>query len=144
MTGSLHLTGFCDSVYTRAVRLALAEAGAAYDCTEVDPFTPGCAAALTGLQPFGRVPVVRHGAFVLHETAAILGYVSDACAGQALMPRTPQARARVWQATGIIDSYGYLPLVRQVRSLRGERPAACRGTLCRQAFLRQLPVRLCR
>lgn len=114
MGDALHLTGYGPSVYTWAARLALAEAGAAHEFTDADPFTADGQAALAGLHPFGRVPVLEHGGFRLWETAAILDYVDAALAGGRLTPAEPMARARMRQVIGIVDAYGYWPLVRQV------------------------------
>lgn len=96
------LTGYGPSVYTRAVRIALAELGLGYDWQEADPF----AGPVPG-HPFGRVPVLEDDGFVIYETWAILTYL--AAPGD-----TARQRARAAQVAGIVDSYGYWPLVRQV------------------------------
>ena len=115
---SLKLIGYRYSVYTWAVRMALAEAAREADLQEVDPFD---AASLDGLRlrlhhPFGRVPVLWDRDFRLYETGAIVSYV---------LPAEPDARraARARQVAGIADSYAYLPLVRQVFSHGVFRPA---------------------
>ncbi|WP_127112442.1 glutathione S-transferase family protein [Shimia sediminis] len=112
----LRLTGFCHSVYTRSVRIALAEKGQAYAYEECNPFAATDADRLRADQPFGRVPVLRHGDFALYETAAILGYLEEVLGGVWLMPDTAPARARARQVIGMVDSYVYRPLVRQVFS----------------------------
>ncbi len=106
------LTGFRHSVYTRVARIALAEKGVDHEYEEHDPFAPGA----QGPHPFGRVPVLRHGDFTIYETAAITDYVDRAFDGPALMPVDAMAAARVGQVIGIVDAYGYWPLVRQVYS----------------------------
>ena len=116
MNGGLELTGYRHSVYTWAARLALTEAGAGFDFVNLDPFTAEGLAALTPLQPFGRVPVLEHGVFRIWETAAILDYVDAEFAAGRLTPDAPRARARMRQVIGIVDAYGYWPLVRQVFS----------------------------
>jgi len=63
-----------------------------------------------------------HDEFVLYETAAITRYVDETFPGAALQPTTATHRARVAQIIGIIDSYGYWPMVRQVFSHRVFRP----------------------
>lgn len=120
----LHLTGFSDSVYTRAVRMALAEKGLAYDFTDVNPFDEDGQTALAGQHPFTRVPVLQHYAFTLYETAAILGYLDDAFDGSRLCPKGAKVRARMRQVMGIVDAYVYWPLVRQVFGHAYYRPAA--------------------
>ena len=113
---ALHLTGYGPSVYTWSVRLALAETGAAYRFTDVDPFTDQGQTALAGLHPFGRVPVLDHGGFRIWETAAILDYVDATFGGGRMTPEAPAARARMRQVISIVDAYGYWPMVRQVCS----------------------------
>lgn len=112
------LTGFRHSVYTRVARIALAEKRVDHDYEEHDPFAPGA----RGSHPFGRVPVLRHGDFTIYETAAITDYIDRAFDGPALMPRDSTAAARVVQVIGIVDAYGYWPLVRQVYSHAVYRP----------------------
>jgi glutathione S-transferase len=63
---------------------------------------------------------------VLYETGAITRYVDRSFAGPALQPGAPHALARMDQLIGIIDSYGYWPMVRQVFSHRVFRTAAGR------------------
>jgi glutathione S-transferase len=116
------LHGFAPSVYTRVARLVLAEKRIPHDYVEVNPFDPGLDPGFLVLHPFARVPVLVHGAFVLHETAAIARYL-DSFPGPALTPSDPRAAARMVQVTGIVDAYGYWPLVRQVFAQRVFRPA---------------------
>ena len=120
---TLVLHGYRYSVYVRIVRLALAEKGVAYDRVEVNPFAPDVPAAYLALHPFGRVPTLVHDDFALYETGAITRYVDRAFAGPALQPRSPRAVGRMDQIIGVVDSYGYWPLVRQVFSHRVFRPA---------------------
>ena len=112
----LRLTGFSDSVYTRAVRLALHEKDLPYEFSEVNPFTEEGLSALDGHHPFGRVPVLQHYAFEVYETTAILGYLDDGFDAPRLTPKGAKAAARMRQVMGIVDSYVYWPLVRQVFS----------------------------
>ncbi len=119
----LHLTGFRDSVYTRSVRLALAEKGLDYVFEDVNPFDAASADQLRVQHPFGRVPVLRHGTFALYETAAILDYLDAVFGDVPLTPDDPQTRARMRQVLGIVDAYAYWPLVRQVYAHGYYRPA---------------------
>tara|TARA_R110002074_G_scaffold151721_2_gene305560 strand:- start:3583 stop:4227 length:645 start_codon:yes stop_codon:yes gene_type:complete len=116
MADRLTLIGFRYSVYTRIVRMALLELGLEAEYVEVDPFFAPPNPELSRYTPFGRVPVLRHGAFTLTETAAIVGYLCDLSAGRSLRPQTAQGSARMMQVIGIIDAYGYQPLVRDVFS----------------------------
>jgi len=115
---SLVLHGYRYSVYNRIARLALAEKGVTYDRVEVNPFAPDVPAAYLALHPFGRVPTLVHGGFALYETGAITRYIDRAFPGPALQPSDPKALARMDQVIGIVDSYGYWPMVRQVFSPR--------------------------
>jgi len=119
----LVLHGYRYSVYVRIVRLALAEKGVAYDRVEVNPFAPDVPAAYLALHPFGRVPTLVHDDFALYETGAITRYLDRTFAGPALQPDQPRALGRMDQIIGVVDSYGYWPLVRQVFSHRVFRPA---------------------
>ena len=119
----LVLHGYRYSVYLRIVRLALAEKGVAYERVEVNPFVPDVPSAYLALHPFGRVPTLVHDDFVLYETGAITRYLDRGFAGPVLQPRSPRALARMDQIIGVVDSYGYWPLVRQVFSHGVFRPA---------------------
>jgi glutathione S-transferase len=119
----LVLHGYRYSVYVRIARLALAEKGVAYDRVEVNPFAPDVPAAYLALHPFGRVPTLVHDDFALYETSAITRYLDRTFAGPALQPDQPRALGRMDQIIGVVDSYGYWPLVRQVFSHRVFRPA---------------------
>jgi glutathione S-transferase len=69
------------------------------------------------------VPTLVHDDFALYETGAITRYIDRAFAGPALQPSAPGAQGRMDQILGVVDSYGYWPLVRQVFSHRVFRPA---------------------
>lgn len=112
------LTGYHLSVYTRAVRMALAAKGVACRFEPCNPFDPADAGRLRKLHPFGRVPVLEHGGFRIYETQAILDYVDGALDGPTLGHVTPKHRARMRQVMCIVDNYLYVPLVRQVFSHR--------------------------
>ena len=100
------------SVYVRAARLALAEKGVAYRLVPVDVFAPGGPPAeYLERHPFGRIPAFEHRGFRLYETGAITRYVDEVFSGPALQPASPEARARVNQAIGVLDAYAYRTLV---------------------------------
>jgi len=115
---SLVLHGYRYSVYLRIVRLALAEKGVAYERVEVNPFAPDVPAAYLALHPFGRVPALVHDGFALYETGAISRYIDRGFPGPPLQPDGARALARMDQIIGVVDSYGYWPMVRQVFSQR--------------------------
>ncbi len=118
----LELTGYALSVYTRSLRIALAEKGVGYAYAECNPFDPADALSLMQAHPFGRVPVLRHGDFRLYETPAMLGYIDAAFDGPALVPETVRAMARMRQVMAVTDNYAYRPLVRQAFSHAVFRP----------------------
>jgi glutathione S-transferase len=129
---ALILHGFRYSVYVRIARIALAEKGLAYEHVEVDPFAPDMPIEYLDLHPFKRVPTLVDGDFVLYETEAITRYIDEAFPGPMLQPSEPRQRARMAQIISIIDSYGYVPMVRQVAGervfapLRGRQPDEAR------------------
>lgn len=115
MTGDadpVQLFGLLRSVYTRIARLALHEKGVPHGLQEVEIFGPGGVPA-EHLQrhPFGRIPVLQHGGFMLYETAAITRYVDEAFGGPPLQPALPAHRARMAQIIGLLDAYAYRPMV---------------------------------
>ena len=122
MTDPVHLHGYRYSVYNRIARLALLSKDVEHETIEVDPFAELPEAYLR-LHPFGRVPVLTHGAFELFETGAITRYVDRAFEGPSLQPRSAAALARMDQVISVIDSYAYWPMVRQVSSHAFFRPS---------------------
>jgi len=108
----IDLYGADYSVYVRSSRLALEEKGVAYTLNPVDVFAPeGPPESYLALQPFGKIPALRHGHFALFETQAILRYVDEAFEGPALQPETTKERARMNQFLAILDNYAYRTLV---------------------------------
>ena len=111
------------SVYVRIVRLALAEKGVDCDLVPVDVFAAdGVPAWYLELHPFGRIPAFEHDGLRLFETAAIARYVDEAFAGPPLQPADVRQRAVMAQIIGLLDSYGYRPMVRDVYVERVFRP----------------------
>lgn len=120
---ALTLIGYRFSIYTRIVRLVLAEKRLRATLVEVDPFRPPLPADFLALNPFGRVPVLQHGPFTIHETAVICRYLDEALPGPVLQPEDARDRARMAQVVAIADADGYGPMVRQVFAHRVFRPA---------------------
>lgn len=129
------LWGYRHSVYAWIARLALHEKGVAYTWSEVDPFADRVPADYLALHPFGRVPTLIDGDFVVYETSAITQYIDEAFEGPRLQPLAPAQRARIRQIVSVIDSYAYWPLVRQVFSHGVFRPRL--GQLCDHAEYRR-------
>lgn len=134
---SMVLHGFRYSVYVRIARIALAEKELTYENVEIDPFATDVPIEYLTLHPFKRVPVLVDSDFALYETEAITRYIDEAFPGPALQPSEPRQRARMAQIISIIDSYGYVPMVRQVA---GERVFALLGvgSLTKREFARVL------
>lgn len=110
--------GYRFSVYTRIVHMILRQKYVAYATVEVDPFSDPIAGELLQMHPFGRVPILSHGAFQIYETAAIGRYIDLAFDGPRLTPGDAKQVAAMTQVVSIIDNYGYWPMVRQVASQR--------------------------
>jgi glutathione S-transferase len=121
MADPVHLHGYRYSVYNRIARLALLSKNVEHETIEVNPFAELPEAYLI-LHPFGRVPVLTHGAFRLFETSAITRYVDRAFDGPPLQPERAAALARMDQVIAVIDAYAYRPMVRQVASHAFFRP----------------------
>jgi glutathione S-transferase len=112
MPPSVTLFGLARSVYTRVARLTLEEKAVPYRLEEVEIFGPGGAPANPlGRHPFGRIPALLHDTFSVYETHAICRYIDEAFPGPSLQPTTPDARARMTQFVGLLDSYAYRPMV---------------------------------
>jgi glutathione S-transferase len=92
------------SPFGRAVLATLEHKGAAY---RLNPVAPGTARSEPHISrhPFGRVPVLQHGDFMLYETQAILRYLDRVLPDPALTPKDPKAAARMDQLLNINDWY---------------------------------------
>jgi glutathione S-transferase len=114
MSAVLH--GYRYSVYLRIARMAFLEKGVSVGHVEIDPFADDVPASYLDMNPFGRVPTLVDGGFILYETSAITRYVDEGFGGPSLQPADPRRRARMNQVVAILDAYGYQPMVRQVFS----------------------------
>jgi glutathione S-transferase len=105
--------GSTNSNYTRSVRMALDEKGVAYDWIEL--FRPDIKSpANLQRHPFGKMPSLEHGAFVLYETQAILRYIDESFAGEPLQPVDALPRARMNQLLSIADNYAWPNMVQAI------------------------------
>ena len=100
------------STFARTVRLALEEKGADYDLQEVDILT-GAHQSPEHLarHPFGKVPAFEHDGQTIYETEAIVRYVDAAFGGLSLEPADAKGKGRMAQVIGVINSYGYGPII---------------------------------
>lgn len=112
MMDGIKLFGLERSVYTRIARLALEEKGVDYTLETVEIFGPDGVPNEHRLRhPFGRIPVLEHGSFMLYETLAITRYIDEAFQGPPLQPATAASRSRMQQIIGVLDAYAYRPMV---------------------------------
>jgi len=106
------LYGLAQSVYTRSARLVLEEKSIAYEFVEVDIFSDEVIPPYyLDLHPFGRIPCLVDGDFVLYETSAITRYIDEAYPGRSLQPKDVALRARMNQMVSMLDSYAYRPMI---------------------------------
>ena len=105
--------GIPGSPFLRAALATLEEKSALY---RAEPMAPGehRSEAYRAMNPFCRVPVVKHGDFVLYETQAIVRYIDDSVPGPALQPAHPKAAARMNQILGINDWYVFPKVIATV------------------------------
>jgi glutathione S-transferase len=109
MTLTVH--GASYSVYSRILRLALAEKGVGHRWVETDVFGAD-RDAQTARHPFGKIPSLVHDGFALYETGACVRYLEQPAFGPVrLMPDDPRQRARADQIACIVDGYGYRAMV---------------------------------
>lgn len=88
----------------RAVMAALVEKGATFRVCGLRPGEHKSEPHLSR-NPFGRMPVLEHGDFMLYETQAILRYLDRVLPAPPLVPRDPREVARMDQIMGISDWY---------------------------------------
>lgn len=110
---AMTLYGFDGSTYVRTVKMLLAEKGVTeYEQVPLDVLKgePRSAEHLKR-HPFGKVPVLEHDGMQILETSAITRYLNDVLPGRSLVPASPRDRARMDEAIGVVDSYGYPALI---------------------------------
>jgi glutathione S-transferase len=86
------------SINSFKLRVALAEADAAYQYVPVD-LAAGAnrSASFLGLNPHGKIPVLADDDFVLPESDAILWYIAESFPSAGILATTPRERARTLQ-----------------------------------------------
>jgi glutathione S-transferase len=101
--------GFAQSSYVRTARLVCEEKGVPYELAAVKLGADDHLA----LHPFGRVPILSHGAVRIYETSAIARYVDESFPGPSLVPGTAVERARMEQWISAVNSYLYDDVIRK-------------------------------
>lgn len=76
-----------------ALKLALADSGAAFDEVVIPLDRPETEAAIRAHSPSGRVPLLRHGELAVWDSLAIGEYLAERFPGAGLWPRDAAARA---------------------------------------------------
>ena len=76
------IIGSMRSTYTRVVCMVCEEKGIEYTLTE----RPLNAPEIFAIHPLGKMPVLRHGDFVLFESKAIATYLDRSFGGPQLIP----------------------------------------------------------
>jgi glutathione S-transferase len=99
----IEIIGSMRSSYARAVCMACIEKGIAYTLTECLLGAP----ELLAINPFGKMPVMRHGDFELYESKAIATYLDRAFPGPPLFPADPRLAARTEQWISVVNSLLY-------------------------------------
>jgi glutathione S-transferase len=105
----LQIIGAPASNFVWVTRIACAEKGVPYTLVPTLPHTP----EVNAIHPFGRIPVMRHGAVTLCESRAICAYIERVFPGPALIPADPAAAARVEQWLSLINTHVDPLLVRR-------------------------------
>jgi glutathione S-transferase len=97
--------GFPRSTFVNIVRMVLMHKDVWYQFHDLE--TVMGKAEHLALHPFNRVPILKHGDFIVYETSAIVAYVDEAFDGPRLTPSDVQARARMNQWISAVNSYYY-------------------------------------
>ena len=106
---ALELIGAPQSNFVRTARIACVEKGVPYQLTPARPHTP----EVKAINPFGKIPVMRHGEVALSETKAICTYIDLAFEGPPLIPRDPLGAAKAEQWISMVNTGFDLVFARQ-------------------------------
>lgn len=101
----LVLYGPAYSVYTRIVRVTLAEKGLTHVLEEVDFIAAGMPSEQRERHPFGVVPTLSHEGACFNETSAITTYLDEVFPHPAMRLDTPAARAHMNACISVLDQY---------------------------------------
>ena len=106
MSDPIIIHGIPGSPYVRKPLLVCEEKGAPYRLAGM-AFGTGAnkTPEYLAMNPFGRLPTIEHGDFVLYEAQAIARYIDQVFDGPSLTPAEPRAQARMNQVMNIVDWY---------------------------------------
>jgi glutathione S-transferase len=96
----VELFGVPQSTYFRIAWMTCEEKAAPYVIRQVMPHSP----ELLDLQPFGRIPAMRHGSLRLFESKAIATYIDRTFDGPRLIPEDPVEQALVEQWVSALNT----------------------------------------
>ncbi|HZQ01957.1 MAG TPA: glutathione S-transferase family protein [Reyranella sp.] len=118
---AIKIYGMPPSTFTRTVLLACHEKGIDYELVPTRPMDIGA------LNPFLKIPAMRHGDLTLFESNAILRYLERVFGGARLWPDEPRVAALVDQWSGAVsdtlvnaalrymaNKFGFLPVPDEV------------------------------
>ncbi len=91
------------SPYAQKVKLALMFKGVAFDVLQ--PAIGADLAQFLSASPRGEVPVLRHGALALYDSAVIGAYIEERWPMPSLLPDTPERRARLRLLEDAMDTH---------------------------------------
>lgn len=103
----VEIIGAPQSVYVRATRLALEEKGVRYALRPAMPHSE----EILAINPYGKIPAMRHGDFELFESKAIATYIDRAFSGPRLVPEDARLAARTEQWISAINTSVFPALV---------------------------------
>lgn len=106
MSEPIVVHGIPGSPYVRKPLIVCEEKGAPYRLAAMS-FSEGAhkQPAYLARNPFGRIPTIEHGDFVLYEAQAIGRYIDRCFDGPSLTPADPRQAARMDQVLNIVDWY---------------------------------------
>jgi glutathione S-transferase len=97
----LELIGHPASNFVWTCRIALTEKGVPHSLVTVMPHTP----EIDAIHPFGKIPVMRHGAVALAESRAICCYIDRTFDGPPLVPADAAKAAEIEQWVSIVNTH---------------------------------------
>jgi glutathione S-transferase len=125
---ALRIHGYLVSTWTRTACMTCIEKSVEY---ELVPIAYG-SAEHTAMHPFGRIPVLEHGARIITEGLAITSYVDEAFDGPTLQPADLDGRTQMREWLSRCADYAFRDVVRNVprkRTPTDEELATARGVL---------------
>jgi glutathione S-transferase len=102
------IIGSIGSTYTRVVCMVCEEKGIEYALTE----RPLRAPEIRAIHPFGKMPVLRHGDFVLFESKAIANYLDRSFPAPYVFPSEPRLAALTEQWVSLVNTLMDRTLIR--------------------------------